>query len=70
MVWFLYENGLRHERVNSINPQYNTVNIKRYIRCSHARFGNKAQPLKFLDIINCQDLAIQYIVKFQNVYKQ
>ena len=52
-----------------------TLNIapkifNRHVNDSHARFRNKAQPMKYLDLLKSQDPTIQFTVKFENAYKQ
>ena len=42
----------------------------RFVDDSHARFNNREQSLQFLDILNSQDLSIQYPIEFENENKQ
>ena len=44
--------------------------FKRYVDDSHARFENKQKSLQFLEILNKQDLSIQYTIQFENNQKQ
>ena len=44
--------------------------FNRHVDDSHARFRNKAQPMKFLDLLNSPDTPVQFTVKFENACKQ
>ena len=38
--------------------------FKRYVDGSHARFENKKKSLKLLEILNKQDLSMEYVAEF------
>ena len=44
--------------------------FKRYVDGSHARFENKKKSLKLLEILNKQDLSMEYVAEFENHQKQ
>ena len=44
--------------------------FKRFVDDSQAKFNNREQSLQFLDILNIQDLSIQYTIEFENKKKQ
>ena len=44
--------------------------FERYVDDSLTRFENKQKSLQFLEILNKQDLSIQYTIEFENNQKQ
>ena len=42
----------------------------RYVDDSHAWFGSRSNATKFLNVVNSQDLQIQYTIEYENEYKE
>ena len=52
MDWFLYDNGLRHERVKNLQKQYNTLKISLLFNKFANFTGNELLGLRIVKIKN------------------
>ena len=43
--------------------------FRQYFDDSHARFGSKNNATEFLNVLNSQDLQIQYAIEYKNDHK-
>ena len=41
-----------------------------YVDDSHARFGSRSSATEFLNVLNSQDLQIQYTIEYENDHKE
>ena len=44
--------------------------FRRYVDDSHARFGSRSSATEFLNVLNSQDLQIQYTIEYENDHKE
>ena len=44
--------------------------FRRYVDDSHARFGRRSNATEFLNVLNSQDLQVQYTIQHENKHKE